>query len=95
MLARTPRDTEMLLRPGVLVYFREMKLLRSAAACRYGDANGCVLAVETDKSDVAIIATIGPDKEERIKKPLDDTFSSGTPHDGPIAFRALVHSLGE
>jgi hypothetical protein len=53
------------------------------------------LAVETDKSDVAIIATIGPDKEERIKKPLDDTFSSGTPHDGAIAFRAFVHSLGE
>jgi hypothetical protein len=51
--------------------------------------------VETDKSDVAIIAAIGPDKEERVKKPFDKTLSSGTPHDGAVAFRALVHSLGE
>src|SRR5271155_6053574 len=67
----------------------------TAAACRCGDPGRCVLTLEAQESDVAIVAAVGPDKEERVEKLLDKTSSSGTPHDGAVASRALVHFFGE
>jgi hypothetical protein len=51
--------------------------------------------METQESDVAIVAAIRPDEEERVEKLLDKTSSSGTPHQRAVASRALVHFFGE
>jgi hypothetical protein len=51
--------------------------------------------MEAQESDVAIVAAIGPDEEERVEKLLDKTSSSGTPHEAAVASRALVYFFGE
>ena len=72
-----------------------MQMLRAAAVRGRGDAHRHILPMESQESDVAIIAAIRPDEEERIEKVLDKALAHGAPHNSALAARALIYSFGE
>ena len=69
--------------------------LSSIAIRGSGHGGGCVLTMEAEESDVAMVAAVGPHQEERIENALDKAPASRTSHHRALALRALIHPFGK
>ena len=71
----------------------EEALLPGVAVSGSSDTDRRVLAMKAQESNVALVATIGPDEQEGIEKMFEETSTSRAPYESALAPRALAHAF--